>query len=106
MSELLEALAPNPLIAILRAPECGCLRAGHRELCTQAGFRCVEFTLTTSGAIEAMEKVLASMPDDLIVGVGTVRTTDQVEEADRRRCGIPGQPGLPSTTGRRGRAPR
>ena len=41
----------------------------------------MEFTLTTSGAIEAMEKVLASMPDDLIVGIGTVRTQDQVEQA-------------------------
>ena len=80
MSELLEALAPNPLIAILRAPDAASF-APVTETLYAAGFRCVEFTLTTSGAIEAMEKVLASMPDDLIVGIGTVRTAEQVEQA-------------------------
>ncbi len=80
MSELLEALAPNPLIAILRAPDADAF-GPVTETLYKAGFRCVEFTLTTSGAIDAMKEVLASMPDDLIVGIGTVRTQDQVEQA-------------------------
>ena len=80
MSELLEALAPNPLIAILRAPDANAF-GPVTETLYKAGFRCVEFTLTTSGAIDAMKEVLASMPDDLIVGIGTVRTQDQVEQA-------------------------
>ena len=80
MSELLEALAPNPLIAILRAPDADAF-GPVTETLYKAGFRCVEFTLTTSGAIDAMKEVLASMPDDLIVGIGTVRNQDQVEQA-------------------------
>ncbi len=80
MSEVLEALAPTPLIAILRAPDADAF-GPVTETLYKAGFRCVEFTLTTSGAIDAMKEVLASMPDDLIVGIGTVRTQDQVDQA-------------------------
>ena len=80
MIGILEALAPNPLIAILRAPDADAF-GPVTETLYKAGFRCVEFTLTTSGALQAMREVLASMPDDLVVGIGTVRTLDQVEEA-------------------------
>jgi 2-dehydro-3-deoxyphosphogluconate aldolase/(4S)-4-hydroxy-2-oxoglutarate aldolase len=80
VSELLEVLAPNPLIAILRAPNAEAF-APATEVLYKAGFRCVEFTLTSTGAITAMRDVLASMPDDLIVGIGTVRTADHVNEA-------------------------
>jgi 2-dehydro-3-deoxyphosphogluconate aldolase/(4S)-4-hydroxy-2-oxoglutarate aldolase len=80
VSELLEALAPNPLIAILRAPDAAAF-APATETLYRAGFRCVEFTLTTSGAIDALKEVVAAMPEDLVVGIGTVRTADQVGEA-------------------------
>lgn len=79
-SRRLEALAPNPLIAILRAPNADAFGPATETL-YKAGFRCVEFTLTTSGAINAMEDVLASMPDDLVVGIGTVRTQNHVQDA-------------------------
>jgi 2-dehydro-3-deoxyphosphogluconate aldolase/(4S)-4-hydroxy-2-oxoglutarate aldolase len=78
--DVLGALAPNPLIAILRAPDAQAFGA-VTEVLYAAGFRCVEFTLTTAGAIEAMQDVLASGPDDLLVGMGTVRTVDQVKAA-------------------------
>ena len=80
MSGILEALAPNPLVAILRAPDAGAF-GPVTETLYKAGFRCVEFTLTTSGAVQAMREVLGSMPDDLVVGIGTVRTLNQVEDA-------------------------
>jgi 2-dehydro-3-deoxyphosphogluconate aldolase / (4S)-4-hydroxy-2-oxoglutarate aldolase len=80
MSELLEVLAPNPLIAILRAANADAFRP-VTEVLYEAGFRCVEFTLTTSGAITAMKDVLSSFPDDLVVGIGTVRTAEHVSEA-------------------------
>jgi 2-dehydro-3-deoxyphosphogluconate aldolase/(4S)-4-hydroxy-2-oxoglutarate aldolase len=80
VSELLEALARNPLIAILRAPDADAF-AAVTETLYKSGFRCVEFTLTTSGAIDAMKDVLESMPDDLLVGIGTVRTGKHVQEA-------------------------
>jgi 2-dehydro-3-deoxyphosphogluconate aldolase/(4S)-4-hydroxy-2-oxoglutarate aldolase len=80
MSAVLEALAPNPLIAILRAPDAAAFVPATEKL-YQAGFRCVEFTLTTSGVIDALKEVIASMPDDLVVGIGTVRTADHVRDA-------------------------
>ncbi len=80
MNDVLEALAPNPVIAILRAPNADAF-VPVSEILYKAGFRCVEFTLTTAGAIEAMKDVLALLPDDLLVGIGTVRTMEQVEEA-------------------------
>ena len=51
------------------------------EVLYQAGIRCVEFTLTTAGALEATKDVIASLPDDLLVGVGTVRTQTHVDAA-------------------------
>ncbi|HET9874077.1 MAG TPA: bifunctional 4-hydroxy-2-oxoglutarate aldolase/2-dehydro-3-deoxy-phosphogluconate aldolase [Propionibacteriaceae bacterium] len=80
MSDLLKTLAPNPLIAILRAPDADVFAAATQTL-YEAGFRCVEFTLTTTGAIQALKEVVASMPDDLVVGIGTVRTENHVTEA-------------------------
>ncbi len=80
MTDVLESLAPHPLIAILRAPNADqFVRA--TEILYETGFRCVEFTLTTAGAIEAMTTVLSTMPDDLLVGIGTVRTADHVQAA-------------------------
>lgn len=80
VTDLLEVLAPSPLIAILRAATAANFLP-VTEVLYRAGFRCVEFTLTTTGAIEAMREVLATLPADLVVGIGTVRTEAQVEEA-------------------------
>lgn len=80
MSALLEALILHPLIAILRAPDTTRFLAATETLYA-AGFRCVEFTLTTAGALAAMIEVRQAMPADLIIGVGTVRTADQVGAA-------------------------
>lgn len=80
MSELLEILTPHPLIAILRAPDAEAFRPAT-EVLYEAGFRCVEYTLTTPGAIKAMTDVLGAMPADLVVGIGTVRTEDHVRDA-------------------------
>jgi 2-dehydro-3-deoxyphosphogluconate aldolase/(4S)-4-hydroxy-2-oxoglutarate aldolase len=51
------------------------------EVLYEGGIRCVEYTLTTDGAIEATRDVIAVMPGDLLVGVGTVRTEVQVNQA-------------------------
>ena len=76
----LELLAASPVIAILRAPDAGRFLAAT-EVLYQGGIRCVEFTLTTDGAMEATQEIIASLPDDLLVGVGTVRTEAHVAEA-------------------------
>jgi 2-dehydro-3-deoxyphosphogluconate aldolase/(4S)-4-hydroxy-2-oxoglutarate aldolase len=80
MTDLLELLAPHPLIAILRAPDAAAF-VGVSEVLYQAGFRCIEYTLTTAGAIEAMRDVIDALPGDLVVGIGTVRTEQQVADA-------------------------
>jgi 2-dehydro-3-deoxyphosphogluconate aldolase/(4S)-4-hydroxy-2-oxoglutarate aldolase len=78
--EILERLAPLPLIAILRAPDASMFRQAT-EVLYESGIRCVEFTLTSDRAIEATGDVIAAMPGDLLVGVGTVRTEVQVSQA-------------------------
>lgn len=78
--DLLDSLSPRPLIAILRSTDASRF-ARASELLYEAGFRCVEFTLTTTGTFEALEDVRRTLPDDLILGIGTVRTLDHVHQA-------------------------
>ena len=80
VSGFLELLAQSPVIAILRAPDASMFLPAT-EVLYQGGIRCVEFTLTTDGAMEATQEIIASLPDDLLVGVGTVRTEAHVAEA-------------------------
>ena len=46
-----------------------------------AGVVAVEVTLRHAGAIEALRRAAASAPPGMIVGVGTVRTISQIDEA-------------------------
>ena len=80
MDDLLKTLAPHPLIAILRAADADRF-AEASEVLYAVGFRCLEFTMTTTGALAAVEQVRSTLPDDLVVGVGTVRTEQHVKEA-------------------------
>jgi 2-dehydro-3-deoxyphosphogluconate aldolase/(4S)-4-hydroxy-2-oxoglutarate aldolase len=80
MMDLLGALAPHPLIAILRAADADRFVKAS-EVLYEAGFRCLEFTMTTAGALGAVKRVCVELPDDLLVGVGTVRTEEHVREA-------------------------
>ena len=79
-SDLISALAPRPLIAILRSADASRF-AKASEVLYEAGFRCVELTLTTAGVFDALDIVRRDLPDDLILGIGTVRTLDQVHQA-------------------------
>ena len=77
---LMSRLAASPVVAILRAPEADRFATASQVL-YEAGFRCLEFTLTTKGVLDAVHQVRSSLPDDLVLGVGTVRTTSQVHGA-------------------------
>jgi 2-dehydro-3-deoxyphosphogluconate aldolase/(4S)-4-hydroxy-2-oxoglutarate aldolase len=78
--DVLKTLAPLPVVAILRAQTAdGFLPAS--QVLYDAGLRCLEFTMTTDGALDAVELVRSTLPDDLVVGVGTVRTEQHVKEA-------------------------
>jgi 2-dehydro-3-deoxyphosphogluconate aldolase/(4S)-4-hydroxy-2-oxoglutarate aldolase len=72
-------LPPQAVVAILRAPT-----ARHfidaSSVLWEAGIRCFEFTLTSEGAIAAVSAFREQRPE-AIVGVGTVRTGDQLAAA-------------------------
>jgi 2-dehydro-3-deoxyphosphogluconate aldolase / (4S)-4-hydroxy-2-oxoglutarate aldolase len=80
VSELLGRLGPRPVIGILRAPDADRFAAAT-EVLYRVGIRCVEFTLTSKGAIQAMQDVRNSQPEDLVIGIGTIRSEQQVHEA-------------------------
>ncbi|MBL8925147.1 MAG: bifunctional 4-hydroxy-2-oxoglutarate aldolase/2-dehydro-3-deoxy-phosphogluconate aldolase [Pseudonocardia sp.] len=80
MIDLLDILSSRKVVAVLRAPDAGRFVPVARVL-YDAGFRCIEFTLTTRGAIDALCDVRRALPDDVLLGIGTVRTLQQVEEA-------------------------
>ncbi|UNB54451.1 bifunctional 4-hydroxy-2-oxoglutarate aldolase/2-dehydro-3-deoxy-phosphogluconate aldolase [Mycolicibacterium sp. YH-1] len=71
------ALAGVPVVAILRAS------SGERlpEVCKvlyASGVRVLEFTLTTDSALGALTRTRDLLPADAVLGVGSVRTNEQV----------------------------
>ncbi len=71
-------LARRRASAILRTKDEGAVLPAM-EAAVRAGFTVIEFTLTTPGALEAISKFRER--EDLLVGAGTVLTTDQVKDA-------------------------
>jgi 2-dehydro-3-deoxyphosphogluconate aldolase / (4S)-4-hydroxy-2-oxoglutarate aldolase len=73
-----ERLARERLIAILRAPDADRFVAVASAL-YDAGWRGIEVTLTTEGALEALGAVREALPDDAWVGAGTVMSPADVQ---------------------------
>ncbi|MCW2946694.1 MAG: 2-dehydro-3-deoxyphosphogluconate aldolase [Actinoallomurus sp.] len=67
-----------PIIAILRAGSAHRFGAAAEVLC-EAGIRVVELTLTTPGALEALAGVRDRVPADVVLGMGSVLTTEDVD---------------------------
>lgn len=80
MIDLHDALRSRKLVAVLRAPDANRFVAVSNVL-YDAGFRCLEFTLTTDGALDALRNARKALPDDVLLGIGTVRTLAQVDAA-------------------------
>jgi 2-dehydro-3-deoxyphosphogluconate aldolase/(4S)-4-hydroxy-2-oxoglutarate aldolase len=76
----LERVAAVPLVAILRAADAGRFLEVGRVL-YEAGVRAVEVTLTSTGALEALGRLRAALPEDALLGVGTVRSAADAERA-------------------------
>jgi 2-dehydro-3-deoxyphosphogluconate aldolase / (4S)-4-hydroxy-2-oxoglutarate aldolase len=74
-------LPPRALVAVFRAPTADHFVAASKVL-WDAGITCFEYTLTTAGAIEALVEARKALPD-AIIGVGTVRTTEQITKAKK-----------------------
>ena len=78
IDEFLNVLKEAQAIAILRTPTPG--KAGPAmEAAVRGGFRVIEFTLNTPGALELIEEFSAK--PNLLVGAGTVLTEGEAEEA-------------------------
>ena len=73
------ANAQLPLVAILRGiTPAESVEIGHRLY--EAGFRLIEVPLNSPEPFKSITAIRQSLPDDALVGAGTVLTVDQVRE--------------------------
>jgi len=80
MIDLLEILRTRRLVAVLRAADADRFVPASQAL-YEAGITCLEFTLTTQGALDALRDARKALPDDALLGVGTLRTLQHVTDA-------------------------
>jgi 2-dehydro-3-deoxyphosphogluconate aldolase/(4S)-4-hydroxy-2-oxoglutarate aldolase len=73
-------LADTGIVAILRADREEHLPAVSRTL-AEAGIRCLELTMTTPGAVEALGRVRPQLDRDIALGMGSVTTAEQAAAA-------------------------
>ena len=78
-ADILEELDRRRISAIIRTDDQQ-LAADAMSAAIAGGFRIVEFTLTTPGALELIAE-FARVPEELLVGAGTVMTPQQAESA-------------------------
>ena len=71
MMKLLETFTRERVVVVIRGAEASTLGAVLRAL-YEGGLRIFEITVEAPGAIEAFSSVCAQMPDDALLGVGTV----------------------------------
>jgi 2-dehydro-3-deoxyphosphogluconate aldolase / (4S)-4-hydroxy-2-oxoglutarate aldolase len=70
-ASVMEAIAAAGIVAVLRASDAGRFER-VAEVLVEAGVTCVEFTLTSRGAVEALRRFAARMPAGVTLGAGTV----------------------------------
>jgi 2-dehydro-3-deoxyphosphogluconate aldolase / (4S)-4-hydroxy-2-oxoglutarate aldolase len=68
---VMEAIGAAGIVAVLRAGDAGRFER-VAEVLVDAGVTCVEFTLTSRGALEALRRFAAGMPAGVTLGAGTV----------------------------------
>ncbi|MFF3335669.1 bifunctional 4-hydroxy-2-oxoglutarate aldolase/2-dehydro-3-deoxy-phosphogluconate aldolase [Streptomyces sp. NPDC002888] len=73
-------LGRTRVMAILRSADASALPAVARALAA-GGVTCLEITLTTAGALDALAAVRAELGPGVAVGAGTVITGDQAKDA-------------------------
>jgi 2-keto-3-deoxy-6-phosphogluconate aldolase len=82
---VMEAITTAGIVAVLRAGDADRFERVAETL-VEAGVTCVEFTLTSRGAVEALRRFAARMPAGVTLGAGT--------------CSSPKRPTRPSTLAR------
>lgn len=73
-------LQETGLVAILRAESAAGFVETTRSLAS-CGVTCIEFTLTSAGAIQALREASTVLPDAVALGAGTVLDADAAEAA-------------------------
>lgn len=91
MKQALEEITRIGLVPVATVHDAG-LAAPVADALMSGGLPCVEFTFRTSAAAEAIR--IVSGRNDMLVGAGTVLTTDQVEEAVDAGAGFIIAPGI------------
>lgn len=68
-----------PLVAILRGltPD---LAADIGKVLYEEGFRCIEVPLNSPQPLDSIEKMRAALPDDCLIGAGTVMSPENVKQ--------------------------
>ncbi len=75
-----EAIAGSRVIAVLRARDAG--RFGEvAAVLAEAGVRCIEFTLSSAGAVDALRAFARELPPGVALGAGTVLDASMAEAA-------------------------
>ncbi|MET8980024.1 bifunctional 4-hydroxy-2-oxoglutarate aldolase/2-dehydro-3-deoxy-phosphogluconate aldolase [Streptomyces sp. NPDC004539] len=75
-----ETLRRTAVVAVLRAGSPRRL-APVAETLAEAGVLCLELTLTTPGALEAMESLRGSLGDEVDLGMGSVRSAEEARRS-------------------------
>lgn len=78
--EFIEKLQQVGVVAVIRGKSADDAVATCEAL-LRGGVRGIELTFTTPDCCDAVKRVLENAPEDAAVGVGTVRTTEQMENA-------------------------
>ena len=94
------ALRATRVVAILRASR-GDRLAGVCDALLGAGVRCLEITTNTPSGLDAVRRVLAGADSGVEVGVGTVRTPAQVDQAADAGASFVVAPGTNPAVGER-----
>ena len=92
MEALIEKLKKAPLVAVLVIDDADdALPLGRALL--KGGVRAMELTLRTPIALDALERIVAELPE-MLAGVGTILTPEQAVEAKRRGAAFGVAPGM------------
>jgi len=77
---VIERLREARVIAVLRTPDAdSAVRAA--EALVAGGVRAIELTFTTPGAADALRRARELLPDEVVVGAGTIRDLAQLDAA-------------------------
>jgi 2-dehydro-3-deoxyphosphogluconate aldolase/(4S)-4-hydroxy-2-oxoglutarate aldolase len=77
---VIDRLREARIIAVLRTPD-GDSAVRAAEALSAGGVRAIELTFTTPGAADALRRARERLPDDVVVGAGTIRDRAQLEAA-------------------------